>query len=55
MNLLTDTDRIFLFLLNAAILGACFIWAFWELEEARERRRLRASAKARAPWKGNAR
>jgi hypothetical protein len=48
MIALTDTDRVFLFLLTAACLGACFIWAFWELEQVRERHRLRATAKARS-------
>jgi hypothetical protein len=48
MMMLTDTDRVFLFLLAAACLGACFIWAFWELEQMRERHRLRATAKARS-------
>jgi hypothetical protein len=48
MMMLTETDRIFLFLLTAACLGACFIWAFWELEQIRERYRLRATAKAKA-------
>jgi hypothetical protein len=39
MNLLTDTDQAFLLLLISACLGACFIWGFWELEQARERRK----------------
>jgi amino acid permease len=54
MILLTETDRVFLFLLTAACLGACFIWAFWELEQIRERHRLRA-AQARASAKRNLR
>jgi hypothetical protein len=53
MTMLTDTDRVFLFLLTAACLGACFIWAFWELERIRERHRLRATAKARASARRN--
>ena len=55
MMMLTETDRIFLFLLTAACLGACFIWAFWELEQMRERYRLRATAKAKASTKRNTR
>jgi hypothetical protein len=35
----TDTAHAFLFLLTAACLGACFVWAFWELKQMRERRR----------------
>lgn len=48
MMMLTETDRVFLFLLTSSCLGACFIWAFWELEQMRERHRLRVTAKARA-------
>jgi len=36
LDALTDTDRTFLFLLTAIGLGACFVWAFWELEQMRE-------------------
>jgi hypothetical protein len=49
MMMLADADRTFIFFLIAACLGACFIRAFWELEQARERRR--ATAKARSPAK----
>jgi hypothetical protein len=35
----TDADQAFLFLILSGCLGACFIWAFWELEQARERRK----------------
>jgi hypothetical protein len=56
---LTDGDRVFWFLLITACLGACFIRAFWELERAQERRRLRATAKTKHgpkyPTNGNAR
>jgi hypothetical protein len=52
MMALTETDRVFLFLLTAACLGACFIWAFWELEQMRERHRLRV---AKASGKRNPR
>jgi hypothetical protein len=45
MIYLTDSDRVFWFLLITASLGACFIRAFWELEQAQERRRLRATAR----------
>jgi hypothetical protein len=38
MSTLTDYDQAFLLLLNSACLGACFIWAFWELEQLRVRR-----------------
>jgi hypothetical protein len=48
MIALTDSDRVFGFLLIAGCLGACFIWAFWELEQAQERRRLRVTTRARS-------
>jgi hypothetical protein len=31
-------DQAFVFFLISGCLGACFIWAFWEIEEARRRR-----------------
>jgi hypothetical protein len=37
--MLSDTDQAWLFFLIAGALGACFIWAFWEIEQARGRRR----------------
>jgi hypothetical protein len=49
--MLSDTDQAWLFFLIAGALGACFIWAFWEIEEAR-RRRLRISGSANRPAKG---
>jgi hypothetical protein len=38
-NAFTDIDQTILFLLIVICLGACFIWAFWELEQMREGRR----------------
>jgi hypothetical protein len=38
MGALTDYDQAFFLLLTSACLGACFIWAFWELEQSRARR-----------------
>jgi cbb3-type cytochrome oxidase subunit 3 len=32
------SDRAFLLILISVCLGACFVWAFWEIEEARKRR-----------------
>jgi hypothetical protein len=52
MMMVADPDRAFAFLLIVACLGACFIRAFWQLEQARERRR--AIARARSPGKWNA-
>ena len=52
MITLADGDQTLVFLLITACLGACFIRLFWELEQARERRRLRATAKAKFPAKG---
>jgi hypothetical protein len=47
MSEFTDTDQAFLLLLVSASLGACFIWAFWELEQLRERwQRARALKRA---------
>jgi ferredoxin-NADP reductase len=37
MNDLIDTDRTIVFLLIAGGLGACFVWAFWELEQMAQR------------------
>jgi hypothetical protein len=45
----TDPDLTFLFLLVSASLGACFIWAFWEIEQSREKRQ-RARAHKRV-WR----
>lgn len=35
--MITD-DVAYLFLLIATCLGACFVWALWEIEQGRERR-----------------
>jgi hypothetical protein len=43
------SDQTFLFLLISTCLGACFVWAFWELEQSREKRQ-RAQAHKRA-WR----
>jgi hypothetical protein len=51
MSMLTDADQAFLFLLVSACLGACFVWAFWELEQARERWRQRSRDRAKLTWK----
>jgi hypothetical protein len=48
MIILADTDRALLFLMIAACLGGCFVWAFWELEQLRERHRRRSAAKAQS-------
>jgi hypothetical protein len=29
------SDQAFLFVVISVCLGACFVWAFWEIEEAR--------------------
>jgi hypothetical protein len=34
----TASDQAFLLMLISACLGACFVWAFWEVEETRRRR-----------------
>jgi hypothetical protein len=48
--MLSDTDQAWLFFLIAGALGACFIWAFWEIEEVRgRRRRIDGTRAARAP------
>jgi hypothetical protein len=39
MSAITDADHAFLFLLATACLGACFGWAFREMQQTRERRR----------------
>jgi hypothetical protein len=31
------SDQAFLLMLISTALGACFVWAFWEIEEARRR------------------
>jgi hypothetical protein len=36
---LSESDQTFLLLLIIVCLGACLVWAFWEIENARERRR----------------
>jgi hypothetical protein len=51
MSMFSDSEQACLFLLISAALGACFIWAFWELEQARERRRLQRK-KPSFPLKG---
>jgi hypothetical protein len=38
MSTLADADRAILLLLIAVCLGACLVWALWEMEQARERR-----------------
>lgn len=35
----TASDLAFLLILISICLGACFIWAFWEIEEGRRRRK----------------
>jgi hypothetical protein len=42
MSELSDVDRSFLLLLLIMSLGACLVWAFWEFEQVRDRRRPRA-------------
>jgi hypothetical protein len=32
------SDQAFLFVVISVCLGACFVWAFWEIEEARRHR-----------------
>jgi hypothetical protein len=49
--MLSDSEQVLLFLLISAALGACFIWAFWELEQAGQRRRLKRK-KQSLPLKG---
>jgi hypothetical protein len=38
---MSDVDQTFFFLLLIVCLGACLITAFWEIEQARQRRRER--------------
>jgi hypothetical protein len=40
MSMLSASEQVLLFPLISAALGACFIWAFCELEQAGQRRRL---------------
>ncbi len=35
----SECDQTFLLLVIVVCLGACLVWAFWEIENARERRR----------------
>lgn len=37
----TASDQAILLMLISVCLGACFVWAFWEIEEARRRRQRR--------------
>jgi hypothetical protein len=46
-NAMNDVDRTLLFLLIVFCLGACFVTAFWELEQARVRWRDREADKTR--------
>jgi len=41
MSALTDANQTFLLVLITACLGACFVRAFWEIEQSQERRRER--------------
>jgi cbb3-type cytochrome oxidase subunit 3 len=34
----TASDQAFLLILISVCLGACLVWAFWEIEEGRRRR-----------------
>jgi hypothetical protein len=47
MSAFTDADSVFLFFLIVSSLGACFVWAFWEIEQSRERRRRQSRPAAR--------
>ena len=49
MSMLSDIEQVLLFLLISAALGACFIWAFWELEQAGQRRRLKRKKQSLRP------
>jgi len=49
MSVLSDNEQGVLLLLISAALGACFIRTFWELEQARARRRLRRLQALRWP------
>jgi hypothetical protein len=44
----SDVERTFLFLLICVCLGACFIAAFWELEQARSRWHARRVERAKS-------
>jgi hypothetical protein len=37
MGTIADADRAFLLMIVAVCLGACLVWAFWEIEQIRER------------------
>jgi hypothetical protein len=50
MSELTDADRVFLFVLITACLGACFVRALWEIEQSRERRQ-QTRDRAKLTWK----
>jgi hypothetical protein len=46
-NAFADTANLtLLLLLTIVCLGACFVWAFWEIEQIRERWRQKARATA---------
>jgi len=47
MSTFTDANSVFLFLLIVSGLGACFVRAFWELEQSRERWRQRGRDRAK--------
>jgi hypothetical protein len=44
MGSLSDPERVLVFLLVCACLGACFVAALWELEQARRRWHARLTA-----------
>jgi len=48
MNGLSDVEKAFLFVLLCFFLGACFIAAFWEIEQARTRWQARKADRARS-------
>jgi hypothetical protein len=54
-NAFIDFDQTLLFLLIVVNLGACFIWAFWELEQMRERRRQDKKSRALRSRQGSGR
>ena len=47
MSELSGVGRAFLLLLLITSLGGCFVWAFWEIEEVRDRRRRRVAVAKR--------
>ena len=47
MSELSGVGRAFLLLLLITSLGGCFVWAFWEFEQVRDRRRRRVAAVAK--------